>query len=247
MVRKAGAWFKEKHPGGRRRRILPVFSRLEALPPCPDLSPQCYTETTETMTSFQTRNSDHEIEPIFLQRWSPRAYTGEAMPSEELARIFEAARWAPSSYNSQPWRFLYAHRDTAHWELFLGLLNEFNRSWAERASVLIVALSKSTMRPIGADKDIPSHSHSFDTGAAWAQLALQATAQGWHAHAMVGFDMAKAFAELNVPAGYRVEAAIAIGRQGDKSLLPEPLRQREEPNGRDKVAAFAIEGVFKEG
>jgi predicted metal-dependent phosphoesterase TrpH len=93
---------------------------------------------------------------------------------------------------------------------------------------------------------VPSHSHSYDAGAAWALLALQATALGWHAHAMVGFDMAKAFAELNVPAGYRVEAAIAIGRRGDKAMLPEPLQQREAPNGRDKVASFAFEGGFKE-
>jgi nitroreductase len=198
------------------------------------------------MTHFETRTADHDIESIFLQRWSPRAFTGEAIPEAELMRIFEAARWAPSSYNSQPWRFLYAHRDTPNWPLFLGLLNEFNRSWAERAGVLVIALSKSVMRPIGADKDVPSHSHSFDAGAAWAQLALQATALGWHAHAMVGFDMPKAFADLNVPVGYRVEAAIAIGRKGDKAMLPETLQQREEPNGRDKVAAFAFEGGFKQ-
>jgi nitroreductase len=197
------------------------------------------------MTNFQTRTSDHEIEPLFLQRWSPRAFTGEAMPEADLMRIFEAARWAPSSYNSQPWRYLYAHRDTPHWETFLGLLNEFNRSWAARAAVMIVAVSKSTMRPIGADRDVPSHSHSFDAGAAWAQLALQATALGWHAHAMVGFDMPKAFAELNMPAGTRVEAAIVLGRQGDKAVLPEPLQQREAPNGRDPVASFAFEGGFK--
>ncbi len=202
-------------------------------------------EIAQIMTRFETRTADHDIEPLFLQRWSPRAYTGEPILAADLARIFEAARWAPSSYNSQPWRFLYAHRDTPAFPHFLGLLNEFNRSWAERAAVIIIALSKSTMRPIGADKDVPSHSHSFDAGAAWAQLALQATALNWHAHAMVGFDMARAFAELNVPAGYRVEAAIAIGRQGDKAILPEPLQQRESPNGRDPVASFAFEGAFK--
>jgi nitroreductase len=196
------------------------------------------------MTSFQTRTADHEIEPLFLQRWSPRAFTGEAMPQAELMRIFEAARWAPSSYNSQPWRYLYAHRDTPHWETFLGFLNEFNRSWASRAAVMIVAVSKSTMRPPGAEHDIPSHSHSFDAGAAWAQLALQATAIGWHAHAMVGFDIPKAFAELNVPDGYRVEAAIVLGRQGDKAILPEMLQQREAPSGRDPVPSFALEGGF---
>jgi nitroreductase len=197
------------------------------------------------MTSFETRRSDHEIEAIFLQRWSPRAFTGEAMPQAELLRIFEAARWAPSSYNSQPWRFLYAHRDTPSWPVFLALLNEGNRGWAQRAAVLMVALSRSVMRPVGAERDIPSHSHSFDAGAAWTQMALQATAMGWHAHAMVGFDMARAFAELNVPTGYRVEAAIALGRQGDKAVLPEPLQQREAPNGREPIENFAFEGSFK--
>ncbi len=193
------------------------------------------------------RSPDHPIESIFLERWSPRAFTGEAIPAAELMRIFEAARWAPSSYNSQPWRFLYAHRDTPHFAPFLSLLVEGNRSWANRAAVLMVALSKSVMRPIGADKDIPSHSHSFDAGAAWANLALQATAMGWHAHAMVGLDMARAFAELNVPAGYRVECAIAIGRRGDPAMLPGPLQMREAPNGRDPVSSFAMEGGFRAG
>ena len=91
---------------------------------------------------------------------------------------------------------------------------------------------------------MPSHSHSFDAGAAWAQLALQATRSGWQAHAMVGFDMERAFAELNVPAGYRVEAAVAIGRQGDKSMLPEGLQARETPSGRNPLSAIALAGGF---
>jgi nitroreductase len=222
-------------------RAAPPLEQIDTRADLP-INPQ---EIANLMTSFQTRTSDHEIEPLFLQRWSPRAFTGEAMPPAELLRIFEAARWAPSSYNSQPWRYLYAHRDTPHWEMFMSFLNDFNRSWANRAAVMIVALSNSTMRPTGADRDVPSHSHSFDAGAAWAHLALQATALGWHAHAMVGFDMPKAFAELNVPAGYRVEAAIVLGRLGDKAMLPEPLQQREVPNGRDPVASFAFEGGFR--
>ena len=88
--------------------------------------------------------------------------------------LFEAARWAPSSYNSQPWRFLYARRGTAHWDKFLGLLNAFNQSWAKDASVLIILVSNSVMLPPGADKAVPSHSHSLDAGAAWENLALQA-------------------------------------------------------------------------
>jgi nitroreductase len=196
------------------------------------------------MTSFEGRTADHDIDPIFLRRWSPRAFTGAEIPESTLLRIFEAARWAPSSYNSQPWRFLYARRDTPQWPTFLGLLGEFNQSWAKNAAVLIVVLSKTTMRPPGRDADIPSHSHSFDAGAAWANLALQATALGWHAHGMVGFDIPRTAVELRVPEGYRIEAAIAIGQQGDKATLPEALQARESPNSRDPVSSFAFEGAF---
>jgi nitroreductase len=196
------------------------------------------------MTSFEGRRADHPIDRIFLERWSPRAFTGEAMDEATLMTIFEAARWAPSSYNSQPWRFLYARRDTPDWARFFGLLVPGNQGWAAGAAVLIVAVSKNTMRPAGRDADTPSHSHSFDAGAAWENLALQATMLGWHAHGMVGFDMPRARTELNIPEAYRVEAAIAIGRRGDKSLLPEALAARETPNGRDPVSAFAYEGGF---
>ena len=193
------------------------------------------------MTSFLTRTSDHDIEPLLLQRWSPRAFTGEAMSQEELLRILEAARWAPSSYNAQPWRFVYAHRNTPAWPVLLGLLIEFNQLWAREAAVLLIALSKRRMGPDGGN---PNHTHSFDTGAAWSNLALQATAQGWHAHGMVGFDIPRAAADLGVPDEYRVEAAIAIGRQGDKAVLPEALQAREAPSLREPIAKFAFEGHF---
>jgi nitroreductase len=196
------------------------------------------------MTTVGNRTSDHEIDLQFLERWSPRAFTGEAIPEEELMRIFEAARWAPSSYNSQPWRFVYARRDTPHWEPMLSILNEFNRSWAQNAAVLIIVASDSLMLPPGAEKPVPSHSHSFDTGSAWAYLALQATHLGWHTHGMVGFDRDRAFAELGFKDGHRVEAAIAIGRKGDPSLLPERLRAREVPSGRNPLAQTVFEGQF---
>jgi nitroreductase len=194
------------------------------------------------MTSFEGRNTDYPIEPMLLQRWSPRAFTSEAMPQETLLSIFEAARWAPSSYNSQPWRFLYAHRDTPHWQGFLGLLVGANQGWAKNAAVLMVALSKLTMAPRG--EEVPSHSHAFDAGAAWQNLALQTTALGWHAHAMVGLDMPRAVLELGVPEGFRVECAIALGRRGDKSLAPEVVQGMEMPNGRNPVSSFAFEGAF---
>ena len=194
------------------------------------------------MTSYEGRTSDQPIEPIFLQRWSPRAFTGEAMDQTTLLAIFEAARWAPSSYNSQPWRFVYAHRDTPAWERLFGLLAPSNQSWAHRAAVLLVVVSKETMAPRGTE--MPSHSHSFDAGSACENLALQATALGWHTHGMVGFDIPRAAAELSVPAGYRVEAMIAIGRQGDRAVLSEPYAGMEQPNARNPVSSFAFEGVF---
>ncbi len=194
------------------------------------------------MTSFEGRTSDHPVEPIILQRWSPRAYTGDAMDAATLLSIFEAARWAPSSYNSQPWRYVYAHRDTPAWDRLFGLLAGGNQGWAKAAAVLIVAVSKETMAPRGTE--MPSHSHSFDAGSAWQNLALQATQLGWHAHAMVGFDIPRAAAELGVPAGYRVETMIALGKRGDRSVLGEPFAGMEQPNGRNPVESFAFEGVF---
>ncbi|WP_419729489.1 nitroreductase family protein [Lichenicola sp.] len=197
------------------------------------------------MTTANQRVADHPIDPRFLERWSPRSFTGEAVPEAVLLTLFEAARWAPSSYNSQPWRFVYALRDTPSWDGFLGLLNEYNRSWAKQAGALVVLLSKSTLLPPGKDREIPSHSHSLDAGAGWAYLALQASISGWAAHAMVGFDMDTAFAQLQVPQGYRIEAAIAIGRPGDKSLLPAAMQEREVPNGRVAVEQFVMEGRFR--
>ncbi len=196
------------------------------------------------MEPITLRSSEYPIDPIFIERWSPRAFNEEEISEKELLTIFEAARWAPSSYNSQPWRFLYARRGTPSWDRFLSLLVEFNQSWAKRASALVIVVSNSLMTPPGSDKEVPSHTHSFDTGAAWGYLSLQAMRSGWYTHGMVGFDIDRAFAELNVSKGYRVEAAIAIGRLGDKSVLPEPLAQREQPNGRNKLETIVMEGGF---
>ncbi len=102
-------------------------------------------------------------------------------------------------------------------------LNPFNQSWAQHAALLVVVVSKETFTPPGASQEVASHSHSFDAGAAWANLALQALRLGWHSHAMVGFDFEATRTALHVPEGFRIEAAIAIGRQTDKSVLPEAL------------------------
>ena len=190
------------------------------------------------MTTCNGRTADHAIEPLFLERWSPRSFTGEAMADQELFRLFEAARWAPSSSNRQPWRFLYAKRDTADWPLFFEVLNPGNQRWVDQASVLIAAVSKRTASVKDSDEVRENYSHSFDTGAACMGLALQATAVGWAAHAMAGFDVARAIAALRVPDDYRVECMIAVGR-----LLETP-GSPSQPNGRAPLASFVRAGRF---
>ena len=195
-------------------------------------------------TTANSRTAAHPIDPLFLERWSPRAFTDKIISETELLTLIEAARWAPSSYNSQPWRFIYARRGTEHWSKLLGLLNEFNQSWAKNAAALVFVLSSKTMLPPGATAAVPSRSHSFDAGAAWATLALQGARLGWQAHGMVGVDFDRATVALGVPDGFHVEAAIAIGQPGDKSQLPEALQAREQPSSRKAIHEIAAEGHF---
>ena len=202
-------------------------------------------EMTAEVTTANGRTADYPVDPMFLERWSPRAFTGEPLAAADLLTMLEAARWAPSSYNSQPWRFAYARRDTPHWGQFLDLLVPSNRSWAAGASALVILVSNSLMRPPGSDKDVPSPTHSLDAGTASGYFALQAYKMGWYVHGMIGFDRERAFTELNVPAGYRVEAAYAVGRVGDPASLPDALRDRERPSARTPLAELAVEGSFR--
>jgi len=189
------------------------------------------------------RTAGHDIDPRFLARWSPRAFTREAIPDETLLTMFEAARWAPSCFNAQPWRFLYAKRDTEHWPRFLNLLVPGNEVWAKNASVLAVVVSKTLLEVPGHEPQ-PAHSHSYDAGAAWMSLALQAHELGWAAHGMMGFDVKRAYVDLHVPEHHRVEAALAIGRPTSPDVLPEKLAAREVPSQRQPLAAMILEGGF---
>ena len=192
-----------------------------------------------------SRTSEHDLHPMFLERWSPRAFTGEAMAHDDLMSLFEAARWAPSAFNGQPWRFVYAHRGTAEWDRLFDVLIPYNQAWVKNASVLVFAISDRFRRSEGREP-ASLYSHSFDAGAAWAYLALRAYQIGWAAHGMSGFGLAKAYEALGVAeAEYQVEAAIAVGRPADASMLDEPYRSRETPSPRNAVASFVSEGQFK--
>lgn len=190
------------------------------------------------------RKPDHAIEPLFVNRWSPRAFDASPLAEGELLRMLEAARWAPSAYNLQPWRFVYALRDEPVWSTFVELLDDFNASWARQASALVVVVSDTVMPGDGERPDQPSRCHAFDAGAAWAQLALQATAQGYHAHAMAGVHFDEVHARLGVPDRYRVEIVVAIGKQALADDLPEALQQREVPSPRKPVSEIAFAGRF---
>ncbi len=197
------------------------------------------------MTSSNHRQSDFNINPVFLDRWSPRSFSGEPMPKETLLTMLEAAHWAPSASNYQPWRFVYALRDTDDFDRILSVLAESNQVWAKTASALVIIFSDMLSRKDDGSEPKPFRSHSFDAGASWAMLAMQAVYSGYCAHGMGGVDFDKAIEVLNVPQGYRAEAVVAIGKLADKSLLPEHLQAREIPSNRKPLSAVAFEGLFR--
>jgi nitroreductase len=188
----------------------------------------------------EKRSADHPIDAIFLDRWSPRAMTGDPISERDLNILFEASRWAPSSYNNQPWRILYARRETEHWPLFFDLLVKSNQVWAKNASALLVFISKTTFDFNGK----PAITHSFDCGAAWENLALQGSLKGLVVHGMQGFDYERARNELKIPAEFQVEAMIAVGWPANPEVLPEDLKAKESPSGRRKLEQTVCAGPF---
>lgn len=188
------------------------------------------------------RISTYPINPLILNRWSPRAMSGEPLTDEELFPLFEAARWAPSSFNAQPWRFLYAKKDSKYWKDFFNFLGEFNQKWCKHAAVLVVIIARTTYE----HNNKPSVTHQYDTGAAWENLALEGSSRGLVVHGMEGFDYLKARQDLNIPEDYVVLAMAAIGKLGKREdLLPE-LQPREIPSDRKPLSEIMFEGRLKE-
>lgn len=190
-----------------------------------------------------TRIAAHPIEPFILNRWSPRAMNGSPVPREQLDQLFEAARWAPSWGNSQPWRFVLAVRDTPAFKELYETLAAGNQEWCVRAAALVLMCSTTISKhPDKPDRPLPTH--AFDTGAAWMALALQGRAMNLVVHAMGGFDPARARQACKVPDDVAIHCVVAIGQPGDVALLSEKNRASEKPNDRDPIDMHVIDGAF---
>jgi nitroreductase len=194
---------------------------------------------TDEVKAF--RNANYDISPTLVNRWSPRSMTGEALSDEELFPLFEAARWAPSSFNSQLWRFIIARRQhSEEFKRFLGLLVRGNQVWAKDAAVLLAVASRTRFEL----NEKPAITHAFDAGAAWENFAIEAARRGLVAHGMQGFDYDRAKLELAIPDEFEVHAMVAIGRRGSGENLPEKLRDKEHPNTRRPLREIVFEGTF---
>jgi nitroreductase len=182
------------------------------------------------------------LHDLLKRRWSPRAFSEQPVGPDMLLTLLEAARWAPSSSNEQPWRFVVATREEpADYDRLLACLLEGNRKWAYRAPVLILSVAR-----VDFEEDGRPNRHAFhDVGLATENLLLQATALGLVAHPMAGFDIEKARADLKIPSGYEPVAMIAVGYPGELNVLPDYLQQRElKPRERKPLPEIAFSGQW---
>lgn len=186
--------------------------------------------------------NDFPVHQLIRERWSPRSFAEKAVPKDILRSLFEAARWAPSSNNQQPWAYLVATKDDKEsFEKMLGVLVEFNASWAKNAAVLAIAVAELSFPKNNA----PNRNAQYDTGAASALLSVEATAHGLVVHQMAGFDPEKARQAFAIPAGWDAIAALAIGYPGDPDSLPPKLKDRElAPRTRKPISEFVMAGQW---
>lgn len=188
---------------------------------------------------LSSRVADYPIHNILLDRWSPRAMSGELVTKEELMPLFEAARWAQSAFNNQPWRFIYVQRDSRYWDATLNLLMILNRQWCKNAGALVIVLAKKTFT-----NGMPSRTASFDVGAACQNIGIQGTLNGLVIHAVGGSDYGVARELFHIPDEYSIEIVLAVGKPGKKEDLPPYLQEREVMSGRRPIQEFVFENEF---
>lgn len=200
-----------------------------------DLSAQAIPSAKHAQTSF-------DVLPPIRNRWSPRAFLDKPVPAQSLRTLLEAARWAASCFNEQPWRYIVATRDNREeFEKLLSVLAEKNQAWARAAPVLMLSIASRTFAHNGK----PNRHYLHDVGAAGATLAIQAASMGLAAHAMAGFDMAKARTLLQIPDDFEPGAAIAIGYPGPaQSVPPEQQAGESAPRSRKPLTDLAFTTTF---
>ena len=186
--------------------------------------------------------AEYPVHELIRERWSPRAFSRKEISSEDLRSLFEAARWAPSSSNEQPWAFIVATRnDNENFTKALQPLVEFNVNWAKNAYVLGFAVAELAF----AKNNTPNRNAHYDTGAAMSQLTTEATSRGIFVHQMAGFDPDTAREVFEIPSGWDAIAAFAMGYPGDPASLPQPYRDRETaPRVRKSIREFVMNGKW---
>jgi nitroreductase len=186
--------------------------------------------------------TDVPLQPLIRDRWSPRAFADKPVPPDVLRSLFEAARWAPSSNNQQPWIYIVATKDDpVNFDKVLSTLVEFNVGWAKHAPVLALSVAQIKVPKDGSPNRVALH----DVGSASAQLTFEAVAHGLFVHQMAGFDPEKARRVFSIPQDWEPVAAMAIGYPGDPQKLPDRLRDRElAPRTRKPLSEFVITGTW---
>ena len=197
-------------------------------------------DTPLTNADFAQRSVQATTNDQFRLRWSPRSMTGQALTLAQVQSLCEAGRWAPSCFNSQPWRFIYALPDTPQWQPLLDLLMDVNKLWAAKAGALVALVARTHFEA----NDAPAATHSFDTGSAWMSMALQAQHMGLTAHAMWGFHHDQAADALKLPEYFSTQALIAFGHPAPAEALPDPLREREVPSPRKALSELMFNGAM---
>lgn len=196
--------------------------------------------TANPSASPLARLPEAEVDSLFIDRWSRRALSDQPISPEQIATLFEAARWAPSANNLQPWLFVYASQPESLTRART-LLKDLNQRWATRAPLLVFIFARRNHPETGA----PLRTAVFDTGAAWQSLALQAHKLGLSTRAMGGIHLEQTYEVLGVPREeFDAIAGIAIGYPGERTSLPEDLHAKELPNARKSTREFAFEGRY---
>jgi nitroreductase len=187
------------------------------------------------------RRPDYNIDPIFLNRWSPRAFDPDPIDEDTVRSIFEAARWTMSCFNDQPWVIGYA-AEKDDLDLYRGLLAEGNQKWAATAPVIGFIFARLRFK----HNDKPNRWAEFDCGAAWMALTMQARKFGLYTHGMAGFDEPRVYETLGIPkSDYKAVCAFTLGKYGDFDALPKELKEREKPSDRTPQKEFVFKGTFK--